>query len=1217
LAETFSTSDEDRERTGAPEPGHAVADGSAPNGAEPHPVDAACMRHLLRRAPRRRTGIRRACLTLAAFAASVLFIAALAATLVFVRLRQGPITLDLKSQIVAALNSRVGHGYGFDLAGTSIEATDHGPALTIDRLSISDASARPVVSAPRAAIAVDPMALLLGRVAPTRLEIRDVDLHLVILPDGEVAVSAGSNEAAFPLSNAFLAPGGGSRDSTAITIPPPDATGSTPPRPVNAALRAMSAALRSLVDAATSSDSALNALERVSVTGRLVLDDRTHGVKTVFNNTVLSFDRVADGAATLSIAADGPTGRWSLLARAAAGAGDSKELTVDARDLSLDEITLAGGLHSLGFDFDTPVSAHLAMRLGSDGELDTLKGTFTLGQGYFRLDDPDHEPLLIDSVSGALHLDRTTNGIDIERTEFRAGGSDFIMTGHVDVPHAADDPWAMRIEASGFFGAERPGEKPVRITRASAGLRLYPSGHRLMIDRADVTGPEVDFSDTGEIRQEDAGIRLKNTASVKHMPAEVLARLWPSLIAAPVRAWLLANLRGGTVESGRSIVDLNQADFALMRAERSVADDHVRVDFKLSNLSLAFMAGVPTLDGIDAKGVVTGHTFNMDVARGSMDVSPGHRLVLADGNFHVPDSDPKPTPATIEAHIQGGVDSVADLLSRDALKRYAGPSLDLAAVRGQVDGHLSVRFKLGKDVPPDDAKIGVTATATSFGFDKLIGKEGLSDATIKLDVDPSGLHAKGEGRIYGSPATIDLRKPVSGVGEAVIGMALDDAARAKAGLNAGGGLKGTVAARITAALVPGDKTRAVVDLDFTRAAIDGLVPGFSKPLGRPGKATLTVLQRDNGITLDNIAFEGGGATVRGTAELDKDGDFVAARLSQVKLSPGDDMRVEAQQNGDVLRITARGANLDARPFLKWLSAPTPATGASNAEPSTKSALDLDLRSTVLTGQNSQAVTGADVHLLRRGGQLRRLTIAGHIGRQPLTITTTQNDATPHILIRSGDAGASLLFMDLYKRMVRGQLDANLVMAGQRLDGYATVHDFTIREDPAIRKLAVEGLASQKREAADGSEAAPQSLDTSAMSFGKLEATFSKTGNIVEVRDGSMVGPALGATVAGTIDFSRDQVNLAGTFVPLFGVNNLFSQVPLFGPLLGGGRQEGLLGLSYRITGSAANPMLNVNPLSVLAPGFLREIFGALDASARGERQPRDRADGPRSRIGDE
>ena len=41
------------------------------------------------------------------------------------------------------------------------------------------------------------------------------------------------------------------------------------------------------------------------------------------------------------------------------------------------------------------------------------------------------------------------------------------------------------------------------------------------------------------------------------MPAQVLVRLWPSFVAAPVRAWLLANLRGGIVESGTATVDLD------------------------------------------------------------------------------------------------------------------------------------------------------------------------------------------------------------------------------------------------------------------------------------------------------------------------------------------------------------------------------------------------------------------------------------------------------------------------------------------------------------------------------------------------------------------------------------------------------------------------------------------------------------------------------------
>ena len=1208
MAETSDRSDEEEQGR----------DAEAIDAAAGQESDPFCGRHLIRRQKSRRprSGLRKLSLAAATFVASVGFLIAIGGGLAFMRLSQGPFTLDLKPQIVAALDSRIGHGYRFDLASTAIEATDHGPALTISHLSVTDASARPVISAPRAAISLDPMALLVGKVAPNRLDIHDVDVRLLILPDGQVAVSTGSDDAAaFPLSSAFS---GASRSvhgplpseaAAAASVPAALVPASTAARPENAALRALSAAMRSLVEATTDPDSALNSMQRVRVTGRLVLDDRTHGTKTVFSNTDLSFDRASDGAVTLSVAADGPGGRWSLKARASAEPDGVKTLTVEATDLSLDEITLAGGLRGVGFDFDMPVSAQLTIRLGPDGEIDTAYGNFSFGAGYFKLDDPDHEPLLIDSVVGGFHLDSTTNGVAIDRTELHAGESVFDLTGHVDLPRNPGDPWAVRAEASGIFGTERPGEKPIRIAHAGLNFRVLPGEHRFVVDKLEIDGPEIDFDMTSDIHAEGSGFRLKNTATVKHMPALALVRLWPSLIAAPVRAWFLANLRGGTVESGTAISDLTDADLALIRAEHAVTDDHVHVTFAVSNVSLAFMQGVPSLDGIEAKGVVTGRTFAMDVQKGTMDVGPGRKLTLADGNLHVPDTDPKPTPAVIEAHVLGGVDVLTELLSRDALKPYANLPADGAAMKGQIDGHLTVATRFGDHVPPEETKIGVSATAAGFGIEKLIGKEGLSDATLKLDVDKTGLHAKGDGRIYGAPATLDFRRPPTGASEATIAMVLDDAARSRAGISASVGLKGSVAAKVTATMAPGDKTKAAVELDFTKAAMDDVVPGFSKPLGRAAKASFTAQTRENGVTLDNIAFEGGGTSLRGSADLDKDGGFSSAHLSQVKLSPGDDLKLDAQQTGDVLKIVARGSNLDARPFLKWLGAPAPSGSAGAPEPAAKSALDLDLHTAILTGQNNQAITGADLRLTRRGSQVKKLQLTGKFGRQPITISTASIDNAPHYIVNSGDAGASLLFMDLYKRMGGGRLDANIASTGGRLDGYATVHDFVIREDPAIRKLATEGLASQNREGANGGEA--PAVDLSAMEFTKLEAYFTKTGSLVQVRDGSMFGNQLGATVGGTIDFSRDQVNLSGTFVPLYGVNNLFSQVPLFGPLLGGGRHEGLLGLNYRITGSAASPVLNVNPLSALAPGFLRQIFGALDSAAEGEPQPpRDRADGP-------
>lgn len=1155
------------------------------------------MRHLLRQPPRRRpgqrrTGLRRTALALTGFVASVGFVVAVLCGGLFLRLRQGPIDFDLKPQIVAALEARVGHGFRFDLGGTAIAATDHGPALTIHSLSVSDSGARPIVSAPSAAIAVDPMALMVGRIAPSRLDIHDVDLRLVIRPDGQVAVSAGADAAAVPLASAFSVAPAPTLRPVESPAPSPTTTASIPPRPSNGALRAMSAVLRSLVDVATAPDSVLNALQRVNVTGRLVLDDHLHGTTTVFTNAVLGFDRDPDGAPALSVAADGPTGRWTLKARVTEGTDGARSLAVEADDLSLDEITLAGGLKSLGFDFDMPVSAKLAIGLSSDGDITSAQGTFGLGSGFFRIDDPDAEPLLLDAVTGGFHLDAARTGIAIDRTELHGPTTDFALTGHVDLPRAMGQPWGGRAELSGAFLPERPGERPIRIDRGAFAFRSFPSDNRILLDTAQISGPDVDFSGSAEIRHGPEGVHVHTVSGVKRMPAATLVRLWPSLMAAPVRAWLLANLKGGTIDGGTATADLDDADFAAMRAEKPVADGHVRVDFGVSGLSLSFMNGVPPLTDVAGTGTVTGRTFAMQVQHGSLEAAPGRRLQLAEGStFRIPDNEPKLMPSFVDAHVVGAVESVAELLHRDALKPYADLPADSGTLHGQIDGRLTVQFPIGKDAPPNSAVFSVAATATDLAVDKLVGKEGLTDGTVKLDLDPkAGFHAKGEGRIFGAQTSLELHKPQTGPGEAVIALTLDEAARARAGVTAAG-LKGPVAAKITAALNSGDKTRAAVDLDFGRASMDGLIPGFTKPAGHPARATLTVLQRDGGVTLDNLSFEGNGAVVKGSVELDRGGDFASAKLAQVRLSPGDDMRVDAQQSGDVLKVSAHAANLDARPFLKSLSAAT----APGAETGGKGALDLDLHANILTGQNSQAVTGAEFRLVRRGKDIKRLTLAGRLGRQPLTITTSQVDNAPHFLVHAGDAGASLLFMDIYKRMAGGQLDANLVMVGQRLDGYAAVHDFTVRDDPAVRKLAVEGLASQHH---DESGAVADAIDPSSMSFRKLEGSFSKAGSTVTVKDGSMFGPALGATVSGTVDFNRDQVNLAGTFVPLFGVNNLFSQLPVLGPLLGGGRHEGLLGLNYRITGSAANPVLNVNPLSALAPGFLRQIFGAIDGSTQ-------------------
>lgn len=86
------------------------------------------------------------------------------------------------------------------------------------------------------------------------------------------------------------------------------------------------------------------------------------------------------------------------------------------------------------------------------------------------------------------------------------------------------------------------------------------------------------------------------------------------------------------------------------------------------------------------------------------------------------------------------------------------------------------------------------------------------------------------------------------------------------------------------------------------------------------------------------------------------------------------------------------------------------------------------------------------------------------------------------------------------------------------------------------------------------------------------------------------GPTIGATIEGSIDYGANQVRMSGTFVPMYGLNNMFGQIPIVGLFLGGGSNEGLIGVTYEVVGTPGKPVLRVNPISAMAPGVLRKIF---------------------------
>jgi hypothetical protein len=179
----------------------------------------------------------------------------------------------------------------------------------------------------------------------------------------------------------------------------------------------------------------------------------------------------------------------------------------------------------------------------------------------------------------------------------------------------------------------------------------------------------------------------------------------------------------------------------------------------------------------------------------------------------------------------------------------------------------------------------------------------------------------------------------------------------------------------------------------------------------------------------------------------------------------------------------------------------------------------------------------------------------------------------------------LRFTDIYRRVRGGQLTLDLA-TGTHLRGALQMKDFELVDEAAFA-AAMKGAGAQNP-VPSGAPA----------EFSRMRGSFHQTGGRLIVDDAVIWGPALGATLEGTIDYAADRLNLHGTFVPIYAVNNLFSQLPIIGALIGGGKDEGLLGITFQVAGPIRSPTLRVNPFSAVMPGVFRKLFEFRDDEPR-------------------
>ncbi|MGH6676135.1 MAG: hypothetical protein ACRECE_07940, partial [Xanthobacteraceae bacterium] len=473
--------------------------------------------------------------------------------------------------------------------------------------------------------------------------------------------------------------------------------------------------------------------------------------------------------------------------------------------------------------------------------------------------------------------------------------------------------------------------------------------------------------------------------------------------------------------------------------------------------------------------------------------------------------------------------------------------------------------------------------ATNFSADHMIMGQRLDAAALHVTATPQGFQFKGDVKIAGAPANLEYRQ-ARGDDEADVRLTgtLDAAARASLGLDPGDTISGSVPIRLSGQVGTGSDRDGhfTIVADLTPAQINGFLPGWVKAAGKPARATLMVTTKPQSISIDNLVIDGAGDGVKGTIDLDGSGALQSANFPSYGFSDGDKASLKADRSPDgALHVTMRGEVYDARSFIKSLTGGL--TEARGGHQQTQD-VDLDVKLGAVLGFNGEALSNVDLKMSRRAGEIRSLGLSAKIGRDGTLKgeLRAESDGRQVVVLRTSDAGALFRATDVYKRMMGGQM----VVAMDAPSPKNPVQHGTVD----VRNFAVHNEAELQRAATSGSQRPAQSTSGD-LHFTSMRVDFIRAPGRMALRDGVVRGPVLGGTIDGLIDYAGDSVDLRGTLVPLYGPNNLFGWIPVVGPILGGSK-EGLFGYTYQVVGRPGNPVLNVNLLSVLAPGVLRKIF---------------------------
>ncbi len=784
---------------------------------------------------------------------------------------------------------------------------------------------------------------------------------------------------------------------------------------------------------------------------------------------------------------------------------------------------------------------------------------------------------LIDRAEVQVVLADEYDGFAIPQFHIAAGRSRIDLHGLVEpVNRSAEEPFYrinLLSRRSVLAPSDSP-EPPLPFTMRMTG-RLEVAHSRLTAEQIRIRTAQGGLTASASLTMPPGmspGVTLG--IYVADLPTAHVKQFWPWFAAAGARQWTLENVFGGHVSDGnlRFSVPPGRLGNGI-----PLSDNEVFGSFSLADTRFDIAGTIPPVRDATGSVAFRGTDVSVDLSAGTIYMPSGRQVDTSGGSFVIDDAHLKPRIGRLEIDVAGPAPAIIELASYEPIDASRFHHLVPEDLSGDMSGHIGADIPVQRDLPAVDLNWRVSLDYEDLSVAKPFDGQKVTDANGTMSIQPDRVEISAEAKLNGVPAELDVVQPLGGSDvENVrhVALKVDDASRER--LFPGLGMLVSGPFTVLYEESGGERQKIKVLLDQSRLTVPWI--GWSKGAGIPASASFHMKQDGNATELSDFQLSGDGFALSGDIRLDG-GQLQHARFDHVNFNPADDYAALIERGGSGYAVTIDGNSIDARSIIKRALGGGEATSASQERDTT--AVTVDASFARVGGFNGESLSQVELTYASDGGPAS-LSLSGATSRHGSARLTKTVDQTRHtVRATSSNAGAVLRFLDIYKHVENGQL--NLVLDGHSegdvLSGRLGIRDFEVVNEPRMRSL----VAASER-SANGQ------VDATRVYFERGAALLRMGNDTLSLEEGVLRGPLIGSTFQGVLYDANDNMDITGTFMPIYGFNRIFGEIPLIGQVLGNGRDRGLLGITYRLSGEFADPVLQVNPISALAPGFLRQLF---------------------------